>query len=113
MGTHDPYVVIVEFTLKPSTSKTDGRQLLVDNATTSLRIEPDCFQFDVVETEGTGAQFILYEIYRSEAAFKEHLNSPHYQSFSAKAESFFADKKIRLGALATDPIHNMETSVDG
>jgi len=108
-----PFIVVVEFTLMPSASKAEGRQLLVDNAKTSLREESGCFQFDVVEATDDGAPFILYEIYRDEAAFKYHLSSEHYRAFSAQADKIFDGKIVRLGQLVSDSIHRMEESANG
>lgn len=111
MATSDPYVVIVEFSLKPNVSKTDGKKLLVQNATASFQNEPGCLRFDVVETQGDEAPFILYEIYHDENAFSEHLKSKHYQEFEVASEQFFDGKKIRLGGLvakASDPMENLE-----
>lgn len=100
------YVVLVEFTLKPNVSKTDAKELLVQNAATSFENEPGCLRFDVVETQGDRAPFILYEIYHDENAFSEHLKTKHYQKFDAVSEQFFEGKRIRLGGLvsgAPDP----------
>ena len=111
MATSNPYyVVLVEFTLKPNISKTDAKELLVRNAAISLENEPGCYRFDVVETFNREAHFILYEIYRDENAFSEHLKSKHYQEFDAVSEQYFDGKKIRLGGLvaeASDPLDNL------
>ena len=107
MATSNPYyVVFVEFTLKPNVSKTDAKELLVQNAAISFENEPGCYRFDVVETYNDEAHFILYEIYRDENAFSEHLKTKHYQKFDAVSEQFFEGKRIRLGGLvsgAPDP----------
>ena len=102
MGTSNPYhAVVVEFTLKPDVSRTDAKELLVQNATISFENEPGCYRFDVVETYTDEAHFILYEIYRDENAFSEHLKTKHYQKFDAVSEQFFTGKRIRLGGLAS------------
>ena len=108
MATSNPYyVVFVEFTLKPNVSKTDAKELLVQNAAISIENEPGCFRFDVVETYNNEAHFILFEIYRDENAFSEHLKTKHYQKFDAVSEQFFEGKQIRLGGLVSgtpDPL---------
>ena len=107
MATSNPYhAVVVEFTLKPDVSRTDAKELLVQNATISFENEPGCYRFDVVETYTDEAHFILYEIYRDENAFSEHLKTKHYQQFDMASEQFFENKQIRLGGLvsgAPDP----------
>jgi autoinducer 2-degrading protein len=100
MATSNPYyVVFVEFTLKPNVSKTDAKELLVQNAAISFENEPGCYRFDVVETHNDEAQFILYEIYRDENAFFEHLKTKHYQQFDLVSEQFFESIRIRRGGL--------------
>jgi quinol monooxygenase YgiN len=91
----------VEFTLKPSASRAECKKLLVENANASLRMEPGCHQFDVVEFPDATNLFVLYEIYEDEEAFKVHLNTQHYQDFSLAADQFFEDKKILLGEMAS------------
>ena len=108
-----PYVVIVEFTLKPSASKSEGKRLLVENASASLWNEPGCHRFDVVETSDACALTMLYEIYEDEAAFNDHLNTAHYREFSAAADQIFEDKNIRLGVLASDQDSYRERSRNG
>jgi autoinducer 2-degrading protein len=108
MATSNPYyVVFVELTLKPNVSKTDAKELLVQNAAISIENEPGCFRFDVVETYNDEAHFILFEIYRDENAFSEHLKTKHYEKFDAVSEQFFEGKQIRLGGLVSgtlDPL---------
>ena len=102
MATSNPYyVVLVEFTLKPNISKTDAKELLVRNAAISLENELGCYRFEVVETFNREAHFILYEIYRDENAFSEHLKTKHYQQFDMASEQFFENKRIRLGGLVS------------
>ena len=100
MEPHDPYVVIVEFSLKPSASKAESQKLLVQNAVNSLQNEPGCHRFDVVETNDAKVPFVLYELYQDETAFVDHLNSPHYLEFNEAADQYFEDKNVRVGSLA-------------
>lgn len=100
MATPNPYyVVFVELTLKSNVSKTDAKKLLVQNAALSFENEPGCYRFDVVETHNDEAQFLLYEIYRDENAFFEHLKTKHYQKFDVVSEQFFEGIRIRRGGL--------------
>ncbi len=102
------FIVIVEFTLKLSASKSDGKKLLLDNAAASLQNEAGCYQFDVVETDDVDAPFVLYESYRDREAFEDHLISNHYLTFDVAASQIFATKKVRLGTLAEPAAATME-----
>ena len=108
MATPDPYVVIVEFSLKQSASRTESKKLLVQNAIASLQNEPGCHRFDVVETNDAEVPFVLYEIYQDETAFCEHLKSKHYLEFEAASEQYFENKKVRLGGLVSAASAAME-----
>ena len=96
----EPYVVIVEFNLRPNVSKADARELLVQNASASLQNEAGCLRFDVIETQNDTAVFILYEIYSDEAAFAAHLKTSHFLDFDRESRRFFGGKNIRLGRLS-------------
>ena len=67
--------LIVEFEIKPE-NRTAFIDLMRDHAAGTLAGEDGCLQFDVLlPTEGNGRVF-LYEVYRDEAALREHTQSP-------------------------------------
>ncbi len=45
----------------------------------SVRDEPGCFRFDILEDKSIPTRFYLYEVYRDEEAFQAHLETPHYK----------------------------------
>ncbi|HEX3485713.1 MAG TPA: putative quinol monooxygenase, partial [Micropepsaceae bacterium] len=63
-----PFVVVVEFHLKEG-ARPQFRRLIDANVDASVRSEPGCLQFDVLEPEGDGDGVLLYEVYSDEAAF--------------------------------------------
>lgn len=54
-------------------------EALLDDARGSVRDEPGCFRFDVIADSKDPNTLYLYEIYRDEAAFQEHLKAPHFR----------------------------------
>ena len=78
-----PYVIIVEFTIKPG-EMPRFMPLMLENAERSLRDEPGCRRFDVLT--GEAGRVVLYEIYDDEAAFQAHLETPHFHEFRAGIE---------------------------
>ncbi|MFP6757666.1 MAG: putative quinol monooxygenase [Alphaproteobacteria bacterium] len=67
--------LIVEFEIKPE-NRAVFIDLMRDHAAGTLAGEDGCLQFDVLlPTEGNGRVF-LYEVYRDEAALREHTQSP-------------------------------------
>lgn len=53
------------------------------NSQASVRDEPGCYYFDVVELGDTGSnKFAFYEVYRDQDAFEiEHKQAPHYFTY--------------------------------
>jgi autoinducer 2-degrading protein len=49
-----------------------------ENAAASLRDEPGCLRFDVVQDIDDPDHFLLYEIYEDETAFEAHRAAPHF-----------------------------------
>jgi len=62
---------VVEFQLQEGT-RSQFRRLIDANADASVRSEPECLQFDVLEPEDDSNRVLLYEIYSHEAAFDVH-----------------------------------------
>jgi autoinducer 2-degrading protein len=57
------------------------------NARASLRDEPGCLRFDVHQLADHPHRFLLYEIYRDEAAFRdEHRSAAHYRRWREVAD---------------------------
>ena len=68
--------------------------LMLENARSSLANEPGCRQFDVCTDPGRPGEVFLYEIYGTEAAFKEHLKSPHFLAFDAQVSTMISEKTV-------------------
>ncbi|MGR6919874.1 putative quinol monooxygenase [[Actinomadura] parvosata] len=79
------FVVIVHLQVRPG--RLDAfRQGIETNARAS-RQEPGCLRFDVLRSEEDPHRFVLYEIYRDQAAFfTEHRAAPHYAAWRRVAE---------------------------
>jgi (4S)-4-hydroxy-5-phosphonooxypentane-2,3-dione isomerase len=91
---------LVEFDVSPD-KRAEFRRMVLENAAASMRDEPGCRQFDVLEPVGESeGRFILYEIYEVEAAFDGHTSTPHYQLFSEEASAMVIERKITRLALS-------------
>jgi quinol monooxygenase YgiN len=86
--------VLVSFEVKDGRQR-EFRESLLENAKTSLAVEPGCKFFDVCVGEKS-TEFVLYELYDSHSSFQEHLNSPHFRAFDASAADLVEVKKVRL-----------------
>lgn len=96
------YVITVEFGLAETGADT-FRRLILENAAASLRNEPGCERFDVLTDPKDPLRVTLYEIYRDEAAFGEHLASAHFAAFDAASKPLVTTKVVtRLELLSRD-----------
>ena len=87
------YVVIVEFRLKPD-MHASFRRLVESNAIASVRSEPGCRRFDVLEPKDENGRIVLYEIYRDRAAFEDHLKTEHFAAFDAAAADLVTERTV-------------------
>jgi autoinducer 2-degrading protein len=87
------FVVVVEFHLKPG-ARPQFRSLIDANAVASVRDEPGCLQFDVLEPEGEGNRVLLYEIYADKAAIDAHLQTEHFRVFNSASGDLCLRKSV-------------------
>lgn len=87
------FVVAVEFLVRPEYL---DRFLpaMMENASTSLRDEPDCHVFDVCQDPKQPERIYLYEVYGREEDFKFHLKSAHFLSFNEISQPWVAEKRV-------------------
>jgi (4S)-4-hydroxy-5-phosphonooxypentane-2,3-dione isomerase len=71
------FALFVTIKLKPEHRERYLEEMLGD-ALGSIRDEPGCLRFDVLIDAENPNTIYLYEIYRDEAAFQEHLQAPHF-----------------------------------
>jgi quinol monooxygenase YgiN len=87
------FAIVVDFRLKPD-ARAQFRRLIDANADASVKTEPGCLQFDVLEPEGEADRVLLYEIYTDRAAFEDHLRTDHFRVFAGASDSLCLEKKV-------------------
>ena len=55
----------------------------------SVRDEPGCFRFDILQSDEDPNRFHLYEVYADEAALEAHRNAPHYKKGRETVQDWF------------------------
>jgi autoinducer 2-degrading protein len=66
---------------------------LLQHARNSLEREKgDCLRFDVHQDKQDPTLFLLIEIYRDEAAFEAHRNSPHFLAYKQDTQDWVAER---------------------
>jgi autoinducer 2-degrading protein len=73
------YCIIVKTELKPGTRK-EFLDAMLPNAEASVREEPGCLVFDVLEMREEADTFLLYEVYETAAALDDHKQTAHYKA---------------------------------
>jgi (4S)-4-hydroxy-5-phosphonooxypentane-2,3-dione isomerase len=75
------------------------RSMIAANAAASVRNEPGCARFDVVELDGDEHRFALYEIYDDAAAFEAHKQTEHFAAWRKVADRALREQVNRFGTL--------------
>lgn len=68
--------LIVSLRVKPE-ERAAFLEAVENDSVCSVRDEPGCQRFDVLQDNADPDHYYFYEIYRDEAAFQEHLQTPH------------------------------------
>ena len=66
----------------------------------SVRDEPGCFRFDILQNSEDPNRFHLYEVYQDDAAIDAHRNAPHYKKWRETVQDWF-DGDIQRVAMST------------
>ena len=62
----------------------------------SVRDEPGCFRFDMLENVSDPNRFHLYEVYADEAALEDHRKAPHYLKWRETVKDWFEGEPQRV-----------------
>jgi len=84
------YAVVVSIKIKPE-MREKFLAAALDDSTCSLRDEPGCLRFDVLQDNADPNHYFFYEVYRDENAFKAHQASAHYPRWRAAAAEVLAE----------------------
>ncbi|HRI54321.1 MAG TPA: antibiotic biosynthesis monooxygenase [Pseudomonadota bacterium] len=60
----------------------------------ATRQEPRNARFDVLQALDDPSHFTLYEVYKDEAGFKEHQQTPHYLAWRAAVASMMKSPRV-------------------
>lgn len=62
-----------------------------EDATGSVRDEPGCLRFDVLQDLSDPDRYYFYEVYRDEEAFQAHMKMPHLAGWLGAKEVCLAE----------------------
>lgn len=86
-------VVTVRFTIR-SGREEEFHAAVLDQARNSLRLEPECHQFDVCRNPDHAGEVFLYEVYTDAAAFDAHQKTDHFAGFGARVRDMVEEKAV-------------------
>lgn len=86
------FAVCVTFDVEPA-RRAAFAELVCGQARDSLA-EPGCCTFEVWSDPARPSEVFLWEVYRDEAAFRAHLETPHFRRFEAAAADMLVAKRI-------------------
>ena len=76
------------------------RNALKEEIETSIRIEPGVLTLYAVSVKGQPNQIRIFEIYKDEAAYESHLQTPHFKKYKAETQGMVKSLKL----IETEPI---------
>jgi (4S)-4-hydroxy-5-phosphonooxypentane-2,3-dione isomerase len=91
---NDGLVILVDFEVAPADMDAFLHHVR-ENAAASVREEPGCRRFDVLQPEDGGTRIALYEIYDDQAAFEAHLKTVHFAAFDAATRPLVRARSLR------------------
>ena len=84
------YALVVNIRVKPENLEAFTQKLAANAA--AARKEPGCLTFDVLTEPNDPTKIMLYEVYKSEAAFQEHQATAAFKAYLAEAVPLVASR---------------------
>ena len=91
------YIIVAPIQIKEGHSESFIEAMLED-AKGSVNNEPGCLRFDVIQDGADANRIWLYEVYVDEAAFKAHLEAPHFIKWRDTVKDWFDEGPKGAGA---------------
>ena len=83
------YVLMVKIQVQPD-QREEFIEAMLEDARGSVRDEPGCLRFDVLQDESDANRLYLYEVYRDRAAFESHQQAPHLLRWRERVKDWYA-----------------------
>ena len=87
-----PYCLIAYLSVDPShlvAFRTAAQQLVECS-----RKDAGCVQYDLHQETGNPGAFVIYEVWQSEALWRDHINAEHISAFKAAAQKLAIVSKL-------------------
>ena len=94
-----PLVRIAELEIDPDQLPT-YKDALKKEVETSIRVEPGVLKLYAVSVKDQPSQIRILEVYRDQAAYESHLQTPHFKKYKAETQGMVKSLKL----IETEPI---------
>ena len=88
-----PYVRVAEIGIDPARLEA-YRAALQKEIDASIRLEPGVLALHAVSDKDDPARIIVFEIYADEAAYRTHLETPHFLTYKTAVEAMVVSLKL-------------------
>lgn len=88
-GNRDSAPLYLIAVLKPKVERADDVRTALGSLMAASQAEPGCHYYDLVVGTDDPTTWYMIEKWASEAAWQEHMRTPHVTSFNAQAEEYF------------------------
>jgi (4S)-4-hydroxy-5-phosphonooxypentane-2,3-dione isomerase len=96
------YAIFVSVKIKPD--KLDQfLSVIEDDSICSVRDEPGCVRFDVLQDTSDPLQYYFYEVYVDEAGFEAHTKTPHLARWREAAKECVEEQKPTIRTTTVFP----------
>ena len=90
------YAIFVTINIKPG-YREQFKEASLGDSQGSVRDEPGCFRFDILEDKTNPNRFYLYEVYEDEDAHMvAHRNAPHYKKWRETVQDWFEGDTVAI-----------------
>ncbi len=94
------YVIAVEIIVDEKDSETFRGRARKHAANSSA--EEGCLRFEIAEDEARPGRFLIWEVYRDQAAFEVHKRQPYLAAFREATAAIVKSREISMARMITD-----------
>lgn len=94
-----PYVRIAQLDVDPQ-RLAEFNTVLQESVSTSVRVEPGVYTLYAVALKDTPNRFLVFEMYKDEAAYNAHRETPHFRKFFEATQTMVTSRTF----LDVDPV---------
>jgi len=91
--TQAPYIRLAELEIDPARADDFGAAIRIE-IETSIRVEPGVLALYAVFEKDDPARVRVFEVYVDEAAYRTHLQTPHFRRFRADTETMVRSRRL-------------------